>query len=345
MPGPTPGVWYREKDGWWYSSIRGKQHRLVQGKGKKTVAQDELRKKLGQPTPSANSHRPVADILDAYLDHMEGPDAGVAAGRLKQVKTVCESFATHSGNVQVAYLTPARVKEWLDENPTWGSSTRRAFTGVIRAAFNWAAQDEVKLVDSQPLGKFKGGVYKRREFLATSDQIDRLLTYPNPAFNDLVTALVNTGCRPSEVSRVEACDVDIDRKCWIMTRHKNARKKPAPRIVWLNAEMLKLTKRLVKANPSGPIFRNTSGTPWNATTVKQSFVQMRKTLGLDPRLGAYSLRHEFITRSLASGNDALTVATSCGTSVQMLQKHYSHLMQVPAHMLAAMERATRKRRP
>ena len=76
----------------------------------------------------------------------------------------------------------------------------------------------------------------------------------------------------------------------------------------------------------------------------QAFCQMKTVLKLRDGFCAYSLRHEYITRSLSHSTDALTVASGCGTSVAMLQKHYSHLMQVPSHMLAAMERATRKRR-
>lgn len=340
MPGPTPGVWRRGKSGWWYTTLGGRQRKLC--KGTKTQAQDELRKLLGKPLATQKTHGAVGDILDAYCEWMESPGAATTPGRLNSVKLACKSFYDYAGAFRVADLTPAHAKEWLDLHPGWASSSRATMVGIVRACFNWAMLDEVGLVDRQPLGKFRGGTYTRKSFLATPEDIDKLQAYHNPAYRDLVVALVNTGCRPSEVSRVEACDVDIERRCWTMTRHKNARKKPAPRIVWLNSEMVKLTRRLMKANPQGPLFRNSLGTPWNATTVKQAFAQMRRTLGLDPRLGAYSLRHEFITRSLASGNDALTVATTCGTSVQMLSKHYSHLMQVPSHMLAAMERATRK---
>lgn len=342
MPGPTPGVWPRGKSGWWYTTIKGTQVKLCQGT--KTQALEELRAKLGRPLASARTHRAVGDILDAYLDWMESDEAATKPGRLTTVKFVCKSFYQHAGQFRIKDLSPAHAREWLDLHPTWGSSTRRAYTGVIRACFNWAMQDEVKLVDVQPLGKFKGGAYRRREFLANDAEVDKLLTYPNAAWRDLITALIETGCRPSEVSRVEACDVDLERRCWVMTRHKNHRKKPAPRVVWLTAVMVKLTKRLVKAHSQGPIFRNTYGKAWNAHAVKYAFKQMRKKLNLSAELSSYTLRHWYITRALSRGTDAMTVAAMCGTSIQMLAKHYSHLMQVPEHMLAAVERTGRKRR-
>ncbi|XNS97136.1 tyrosine-type recombinase/integrase [Vibrio cyclitrophicus] len=42
----------------------------------------------------------------------------------------------------------------------------------------------------------------------------------------------------------------------------------------------------------------------------------------------YSCRHTYITKQLVKGVDAYLVATQCGTSVEMIQKHYSKLTAV-----------------
>jgi integrase len=208
---------------------------------------------------------------------------------------------------------------------------------AIRAAFNWAQREGV--IDSQPLGKFHGPGYTRRDHLPSDADASAILTYPNEAYVEFCTALINTGARPSEVSRVEAKDVDLERQCWTMLRHKNAKKAPAPRVVWLNAEMLALTAKLAKRNPAGPLFLNTRGGRWRADAVVGMFENLRRKLNIDSKVTAYTMRHWYITRALTQGVDISTVSAMCGTSIQTITKHYAHLLQCPRHMLAAVEKA------
>ena len=40
----------------------------------------------------------------------------------------------------------------------------------------------------------------------------------------------------------------------------------------------------------------------------------------------YSLRHSYITWELEAGTDLLKIAAQCGTSVEMIERHYSHIV-------------------
>jgi integrase len=42
-----------------------------------------------------------------------------------------------------------------------------------------------------------------------------------------------TGCRPGEIARVTAADVDVDRGLWVLKKHKTAKKTGKPRLVYL----------------------------------------------------------------------------------------------------------------
>ena len=50
-----------------------------------------------------------------------------------------------------------------------------------------------------------------------------------------------TGCRPGEVARVTAADVNLELGVWILKRHKTAKKTGKPRIVYLMPSMIDLT--------------------------------------------------------------------------------------------------------
>lgn len=345
MPGPTPKVWWRKSDGWWCTWYRKKQKRLAKGKENKTAAETALRKLLEKPSATATENSPVARLLVQYLEHLEGGGSGVplvGPNRMQSIEIAVKSFAKHFGETAVGRLTPQHAKDWLAEYPKWSRSTKSMRVAAIRGVFNWAIGEG--LISRQPFGKFHGPGYDRRENMPTPEEIDLILAYPNPRWKDLLTALVHTGARPSEVSRVEARNVDLTLRKWTLKSHKTRAKKPAPRVIWLDKAMLAITKRLVKEHPEGPIFRNSRGRPWKPNTIVDVFDTLRAKLAVGKKVTAYTFRHEYITRALTKEVDVATVATMCGTSVQMIQKHYSHLLQKPAYMVASVEKVSKGRK-
>ncbi|MDH5304793.1 MAG: tyrosine-type recombinase/integrase [Gammaproteobacteria bacterium] len=78
------------------------------------------------------------------------------------------------------------------------------------------------------------------------------------------------------------------------------------------------------------VFRLSDGT--RTLNLHQAFRKLMEDseLKVDPRNGKnrtlYSLRHFYITQSIISGRtDVHTIAKNCGTSIKMLEQHYSHL--------------------
>ena len=79
--------------------------------------------------------------------------------------------------------------------------------------------------------------------------------------------------------------------------------------------------------PSAPLFARADGSAWNKDSWKYKFKDAVTSAGLPVEATAYSLRHSTITDLIAgAGLDVLTVAVLAGTSLQMIEKHYGHLL-------------------
>jgi integrase len=82
---------------------------------------------------------------------------------------------------------------------------------------------------------------------------------------------------------------------------------------------------LCQKYPSGPILRNLVGEPWTDSAVWWRFDNLKKKLGLNPKITPYSYRHTSITNMILAEQPWGLVAEVHGTSLQMLQRHYKHL--------------------
>lgn len=166
-----------------------------------------------------------------------------------------------------------------------------------------------------------GQVY--RLFCAVKDQ----------PFRDFLTALKETGMRPSEAMRLEAHMVDFEGGV-IVTKGKGR-----DRVVYLNEAALKLFRRLAKKWPTGPLLRNMRSKPWtrNATTLRFTRLRAITPLGLaGTEVTAESFRHSFATDGLERGVPIATMAELMGhKSTTMIEKHYSKLRQRREHLAEA----------
>ena len=160
-------------------------------------------------------------------------------------------------------------------------------------------------------------------------------------FREFLTALYLTGCRPGEVARVTAADVNLELGLWVIDRHKTARKTQKPRVIYLTPEMVEMSRRLVAERPEGPLFPSRKlNRPFSKDAIRIRFRRLREKLPHLKHFVCYNVRHTYATDALANGVSAAQVAELLGhSSIRMVEQHYGHLGQKVAAMRDAAREA------
>lgn len=70
-----------------------------------------------------------------------------------------------------------------------------------------------------------------------------------------------------------------------------------------------------------------SGVAWTRFEWRDAFQEARRAAGLPETVVMYSLRHVAISEMLVSGMDPMTVSKIAGTSIEMISRHYGHLIK------------------
>jgi integrase len=317
-----PGIWFRKSNGFYYSTIDGVQHKLHPDRKKAEGKLKQLLRDLGSgpagPDPS------IGKVCDLFLEHSAGENESCTFD-LHQM--FLQSFCDHVGkNKKVVSLREHHVDSWVKAKPTWGASTRVRAKAILLAALNFACRKGH--LGTHPLKNVRPGTVGRRERILTQGERKTIRNAVKGPIADFILALELTGARPfSEVCRVTAADVDLEKGTWTLTNWKNSKKQQGrKRVIYLTPTLAELTKELMKKYPEGPLFRGHRARPW----IKQSVTWRLRDLACKLRiegLSAYAWRHTYITECLAKGMSASIVAELVGSSVQTIHKYYSHLDQ------------------
>jgi integrase len=221
----------------------------------------------------------------------------------------------------------------MDAQETWGNNTKNGFCRSVCRAFNWAVRQGH--IDKSPVKGVEKPPTERREDVVTPAEFERILAmFPDQPFRDLLITVWETGCRPQEVLGVEKKDVDEKGKRWVFTI-KGSKGKKKSRVVYLSDKAFEITARLIEVHPTGKLFRNRDGEPWDRHTINRRFLRKKKKLGR--KLCLYVLRHSFCQRMLLAGVDTLTVSLLMGhASTKMIMEHYQHLHSSPEHFAKAL---------
>lgn len=345
-------VWFRAFDGWWYATLRenSRRHQLKLVKAPDTrdgrqlaeqqliteLASRNLQPEVGAKSPSWAT---VSHVLQAFLKHSkEEHDPETAAWH----ENLLSGFEKLWGTLRYSRLRKQHVRDWLKTTGYNPTSQNKAL-GVLKRAFNWAVEEE--LIPKSPIAHIRKPKPVVRD--RTLSEEERRLIFSSirdDAFRDFVTALTLTGCRPGEVARLTAEQVDLERGLWVFGKHKTAKKTGRPRIVYLCPEALVLTRRLIEKSAVGPLFRNTRGMPWTRNAVRIRFRNLRKKYPQLKGIVAYTYRSSFATDALEAGVPDATVSTLLGhTNTNTLHRFYARLSHKVDHLKDAAAKATRDR--
>lgn len=246
------------------------------------------------------------------------------------------------GQTPVNKLTVNQLEAWRDElaktpaipqdkqkaatRQRSGSTINRDMT-TLRAALNLALKRGHALNDSawrnalEPLE----GTGKRRETYLDSSQRKKLIDHTAPELVPFVRALCMIPLRPGAMANLKVSDYDKRLHALKISTDKQGEGRSITLPPAMSAFIEAQTKDKL---PGAPLFTRADGKAWDKDAWKYPLKAAVAAAGLPPATVAYSLRHSVITDLIALHRlDTMTVALMAGTSVQMIDKHYGHMLK------------------
>jgi integrase len=319
----------------------------------------DVRFRIKHEVPIFN--RPFSQIAKDYADFQkERVEAGqITHHRWEVVDSIIRAqLNPYVGSVQINLIGQDR---WLSY-PLWRQKNGKGRNGrvsdasirtemaIFRSIMAYAASKKY-IADSQMFkGKLPLSKVRREEF--TPEEYRKLHTfargwikktrkpvqtwYRTVAYN-FVLIMCNTGMRPPEAKNLRWRDVairedDQGRKFAVLhVRGKDKfRNLVAPSSV---AEYLERIRAIGKATkPDDFVFTTSTGK--RAASLYRSLIgTLLKESGLlrsssGSQRSTYCFRHTYATFRLSEGVDVYFLATQMGTSVQMIEDHYGHIVPV-----------------
>lgn len=270
-------------------------------------------------------------------------------------------------------LTAKQVETWMYGRKEWGPSSHRGVIQAIKACWKWAHQEGLiarnRMVMATPeptrregiitdeqhaamcLNQDEGRVKKKKE--GEEEKPPEKPGKPKKrkktrdgALRAVLIALKHSGTRPGMIRSVTAENVRSDLSQWVLTNHKTRKKTKAPLVVWLDPCLQTLTRILLSARKTGPLFLDSSGKPWSKDVLGRRIGRIREKLGIPKSVVAYSHRHRFATKALESGVGIATVAQLIGHSdITMISRVYGHLDKANDYMKSEAAKVWGKNQP
>lgn len=174
----------------------------------------------------------------------------------------------------------------------------------------------------EPLKPVKNAV-KRRTLYLSKEQRKALVNGTSTEAQPFVRALCLLPLRPGAVAALTAGDFDKRTSELTIGKDKagNRRRIVVPAVaasLFSDAAKYKL--------PAAPLFTRSNGKAWDKDSWNDPIATAAQSAEL-PHATAYTLRHSTITDLVTAGLPLLTVAQISGTSAEMIEKHYGHLVR------------------
>jgi integrase len=281
----------------------------------------------------------VADAIERHARWMRS-DRPVSADEFERIAE--HHILPLLGATPLARLTTDQIIRWRDklaaapaynsghEPPTTDerrrarrASTNRVWT-VLRAALNSAFEHE--LVDTNAAWKrmkpLKNTIKARKRFLSVEES-QRLINAADAAsgFRALVHAALLTGCRYSELGRLQVQDFKHGKVH--ITQSKSGRE----RWITLTEEGIEFFRAITLGRGGDePLLRRYGDKVWKKDEQQYLMAKAVAAARLTPRATFHSLRHTYASLSVMGGMPLMVLARNLGhVDVTMVVRHYGHL--------------------
>jgi integrase len=198
---------------------------------------------------------------------------------------------------------------------------------TFRAALNLALENGHVTTDAAWKAKLRPvkNADGRRMVYLDLDQRRKLIASAPADLAAFLRALSLVPLRPGAMAALTAGN--FDKRLATITIGKD--KKGEDRMITLPPSTAAFFAQQAKDKlPAAPLLAQANGMAWNKDTWKGPFRAAAGAAGLPEAATAYALRHSTITDLIALHRlDTLTVAQLSGTSLQMIESHYGHLLR------------------
>jgi integrase len=289
----------------------------------------------------------VADALAAYLKAYERRGGKALQDTRIKVET---HILPQLGTLPVAKLTGQKIEDWHDglaeaparlrakqgaepqyrrlDRSAEGVRKRRATANrvltVLKAALNHAWKRKHVASDDawRRVHPFKAVETARIRYLLEAE-CARLANACDAAYRNLVTGALLTGCRYSELARMQAADFDPEAGA-VTVRSSKANK---PRHVTLTEEGQGHFAALTAGKaPNDPIFVRDDGGLWGKSHQRRPMLDACKRAKIAPAISFHILRHTYGATLAMRGVPMAVIAEQLGhADTRMTEKHYAHL--------------------
>jgi integrase len=175
----------------------------------------------------------------------------------------------------------------------------------------------------EPLKPVKNAVGRRTLYL-DREQRRKLLEHVPADAEPFVRALCLLPLRPGAAAALTAGNFDKRTRELTIGKDKSGK----ARRILLPPDAAALFAAQAKDKlPAAPLFARANGKAWDRNTWKVPISDAVAATKLPPGATAYTLRHSTITDLVSAGAPLLLVAQISDTSVEMIERHYGHLVQ------------------
>jgi integrase len=298
--------------------------------------------------PKAKVHRmTVRQAFERYIEHKahQGQPTGDALSRGKV------HILPALGDIVVADLTSEHLRRWLSAMAAMPAMLRRGKSGkpnyrpapvgdeqvrrrrnssnrvlaIVKAALNYAF-DEGLVNNNEAWGRrvkpFREANQPRVRYLSVAEAT-RLVNACEPDFRSLVRGALETGCRYSELTRLEVADFNPDAGTLAIRKSKSGK---ARHVVLTDEGASFFRQQVLGRAGDALILTRADGKPWGDC---HQVARMRLACSagrITPPISFHGLRHTWASLAVMGSAPLLVVAKNLGhADTKMVERHYGHL--------------------
>lgn len=176
------------------------------------------------------------------------------------------------------------------------------------------------------------GAEKRRDIYLDRGERKRMLDAVPADAAPFLRALCLLPLRPGALASLKVQNFDKRTRSLTIGKDKTGR----PRQITVPQSIADFLTAQAKGKlPSAWFFTRADGKPWDRNSWKRPINSAAESAKLPKAVSAYTLRHSILTDLIRAGLPALTVAQLADTSVEMIERHYGHLVAEDAEQALA----------